>query len=95
MEIFTELNSFVMQGKHRLGPPSDVIVTVSDADQTAIDALGLGTRDNIYSVKIDSYRRACVFRKWHGPHALSYSVRDDTTIAVVMTDVPSLVSVVE
>ncbi len=79
METFNNSDSWAAMGRHVLAPP----VLTLDADTMA--SFKLNT-DDVFVVTVDGKTRACVFERWHGQHALFYSVRDDWRLIIHHSD---------
>jgi hypothetical protein len=86
METFNSPESFVMQGKHKIAPPT---LTLDDAKKPMLST------DAIYAVEVNGWNRVAVFRRWHGVHALFYSPKDDCTMAVYYNHLPKRVKEIE
>jgi len=84
METFNNSDSWAAMGRHALASP------VLTLDEETMSSFHLNT-DDVYVVTVDGKTRACVFERWHGQHALFYSVRDDWRLIIHYTDLRKLV----
>jgi len=88
METFNEPKSFVCMGRHKIAPPTLTL------DAATAASYNLNT-ESVYLVTVAGQKRACVFRWFHGAHAMFYSPMNDWTLCVYHTDIPTSVKEIE
>lgn len=93
MENFNNKGSWIAMGRHELGQPLFGFDPTTDADKIAL-ARKLNETD-LYQITLEGKTRTVTFEKWHGCHALFYSVRDDWRFIVWIDDLRKCVKKVK
>jgi hypothetical protein len=91
MERFNNKSSWIAMGRHELGAP---FFDFNPNDPADADKIAMAKRLNetdLYQVKLEGKTRTVTFEKWHGCHALFYSVRDDWRFIIWVDDLSKMV----